>query len=611
MKLRTLLLFIIFTKLAFGQSFIELPLLDDVSPREADWGDFDNDGDLDILIFYTDDDNHNGSKQCRILENTTSGFIILDVGFPVIENSGSNRYSSAKWIDYDNDGDLDVYFTRSPMFGGNKLFKNNPDNSFTEVVTPITTLETGSVPPSWGDYDNDGDLDLLYFGRENSTTWKLKIYNNDIATNSFTDSNLDFGDTFIKSTESWGDFNNDGYVDIMVFKPTTDNLAYTNSNLAILKNNGNGSFTELIFNNIDGLFGGYISAYTNQNGDAKWGDFDNDGYLDILITGKNESSSASALTSLYKNNGDETFTEINIDNVYDLSGEVYIELGDFDNNGYLDIVQTGRNEVDGVLDRTRIFLNTNGVFTDLENETFLRNIQAGMVTIADYNNDNLLDFLVLGEFDFSHRRVSLYENLGGGVVNTAPQIPTNLNTQFLNNELIFSWNSSTDAETQSNGLSYNISIIKGNDILVSSNSLANGKRTIVGIGNAYQNQFFKIVDPEPGIYKWRVQTIDTGYLESLFTAEQTYELDALSVVDLQLEELNIYPNPTDNLINIQSKTLIDIISIYDINGRLLQINQPSNSSLEYQLDVSHLSQGIYFLEMQSNNLKQTQKFIKK
>lgn len=87
-------------------------------------------------------------------------------------------------------------------------------------------------------------------------------------------------------------------------------------------------------------------------------------------------------------------------------------------------------------------------------------------------------------------------------------------------------------------------------------------------------------------------------------------LGALSIYEFDLNEVSIFPNPTDNQLTIKSKRVINKVSVYDINGRLLNDKTLSNSPLEFKLDVSHLSNGLYFLEIQSTNSKQTQKFIK-
>ena len=88
-------------------------------------------------------------------------------------------------------------------------------------------------------------------------------------------------------------------------------------------------------------------------------------------------------------------------------------------------------------------------------------------------------------------------------------------------------------------------------------------------------------------------------------------VSSLSVNDYNLTGISIYPNPTSGELTIRSKSVINTIEIFDINGRLLSSEQVSNSQFEYQLDVSKLSQGVYFLEIQSNERKEIRKFIKK
>jgi predicted outer membrane repeat protein len=80
--------------------------------------------------------------------------------------------------------------------------------------------------------------------------------------------------------------------------------------------------------------------------------------------------------------------------------------------------------------------------------------------------------------------------------------------------------------------------------------------------------------------------------------------------DLNKNEFTIYPNPADQILTIRSNTTIGRITIYDLNGRLLQTLYPNSNTMIYLLSVSALSKGIYFLEAQFGGLKSTQKFIK-
>ena len=89
-----------------------------------------------------------------------------------------------------------------------------------------------------------------------------------------------------------------------------------------------------------------------------WGDYDNDGYLDILLTGQ---SSSSYISKIYRNNGNNTFTELNRTYINGI-GYSSASWGDYDNDGYLDILLTGYNESDRV---SKIYSNNgDNTFTE-------------------------------------------------------------------------------------------------------------------------------------------------------------------------------------------------------------------------------------------------------
>jgi hypothetical protein len=579
-----------------AQYFQKEILLDNYYGREAEFGDFDRDGDLDILMFYTYDDPY-GEGYTRILENTENGFIELEVGFPRVEYFGGSRNGAINWVDYNNDGYLDVFLVigQSSFSVETKMFKNNRDKSFTEILLNINDLVLGSCGPSWADFDNDGDLDLTIFGDTDFNDFTIRIYKNDIDNHLFNAIDFDFGDCILKSRKPWGDFNKDGYIDLLVNTPI-DNYE---CNIAIFKNNGDNTFTKIILPDLMGL----NQDVLNQTGDMSWGDYNNDGFLDILISGQNTNYSGSGTTSLYKNNGDETFSEVSIEGVFPTESDVSIEWGDFDSDGDLDILQTGEGDLSDIqsFERTMLYYNDNGTFQNSEIE-LLDAHQCGMSTCADYTGDYNLDLLVLGEVDFIHHQIALFENTSVNN-NTRPLPPVTLNAEVINNELILSWNAGTDEETHQNALSYNVFLVHEDDTIVQPLSLENGKRILVGIGNAQHNKFFKYKISKTGLYKWGVQSIDQSYIGSVFSNEESIEVPTItSIEDLEMPNIkvNIFPNPFDQLITISSEHIKDVDEIWvkEINGR--GIYRIKNIQLPYSIPLNNLKSGLYILSIKSN-----------
>jgi hypothetical protein len=191
----------------------------------------------------------------------------------IVNDGGDSR--AVNWIDYDNDGDLDLYVTNGPQAGQNNfLYMNNGNETFTKI-TSVTIANDGKASDgsTWGDYDNDGDIDLFvanWWGQNN-----LLYSHNGDGTFTF-ESTLapSLGNTY-SETGSWGDYNNDGYLDLYVC------------------NSGGNRRNQLFFNNTDGTFtqitDGALVTDPDYSRNVDWIDFNNDGLLDLYVTNGRES----------------------------------------------------------------------------------------------------------------------------------------------------------------------------------------------------------------------------------------------------------------------------------------------------------------------------------
>jgi hypothetical protein len=229
-----------------------------VFTQRSNFVDFDNDGNLDIFICDDTAPNEyfiNDGTNLTLWESD-------DPNAPIVEGLGlypsGGNYGSV-WIDYDSDGDSDLFIAKC---GGtterkkNQLFRNNGNLSFTEVsVSANMDDPINAWSSAWGDYDSDGDMDA-YVGTSISSE-QGKLMQNDSGV--FTDVTLEAALNVFEGN-GWDDqpfdFNNDGFIDV-----------FTNG--SILFNNGDATFT--ISNNIISTpLGGAV------------GDFNNDGFLDVL-----------------------------------------------------------------------------------------------------------------------------------------------------------------------------------------------------------------------------------------------------------------------------------------------------------------------------------------
>lgn len=243
------------------------------------WGDFNGDGFMDVYIPVAETA---GGKYNGLFQNNGDG-TFTDVT-PANMYLGSVLSISASWVDYDADGDLDLYVLN---YGANALFRNDGGLTFTDVATNAN-LNSGTKGRSgvWADIDADEDLDL-FITSETPDSDQLFKGNAGVFVSIFGS-----GVTGNLNTEgaAWADFDGDGDLDLCITNPA-----------AIYQNDGTGAFTSM-----------GIAATANCRS-CSWGDYDNDGDLDLYVTvigGDN---------LLYRNNAGTSFTEVGVSAKVDFS----------------------------------------------------------------------------------------------------------------------------------------------------------------------------------------------------------------------------------------------------------------------------------------------------
>jgi len=370
---------------AFGQNFVDVTGgLPQLSNAFSAWGDYDGDGDLDLYFTGELNANSNGGGLYR---NDNGTFTLVDgSGLPMLSIGG------ADWGDVDNDGDLDLVVMGYNGAGVADVYINNGNGNFSAAFSGILSSYLGNV--IFADYDSDGDLDIALTGIE-TTNWTFfsKIYENDGAGN-FTDANLNLPPMNYGKFK-FADYDADGDMDFVLngWNDST-NMPYTK----IWQNDGNNNFTEMNLN-LPQLW----------LGDMEWGDVDNDGDLDLVITGTAGNDSEA---HLLLNNNDGTFTDDpHFSNVTPAHRVASIELADFDNDGALDLFITGMNVVGSAEVKIAKLYNNNGsgVFSENTNNTFT-GVDYTDADAADYDNDGKIDIFYTG-FDSNNFAYSkLYHN---------------------------------------------------------------------------------------------------------------------------------------------------------------------------------------------------------
>ncbi|MBI9065785.1 MAG: VCBS repeat-containing protein [Salinivirgaceae bacterium] len=445
------------------------------------WGDFNNDGALDIIA--TGKTGGNVTSLYKNNEDKTFSW----------QTSYSGVQGSIVWCDYDNDNDLDFVMAGS---GVTSIFRNESGSFVKQSDISFMGVTSGSV--DWGDFDNDGFMDLIVTGLDNISVEITKIYHNN-GNNTFQELNIDNIIGIQHGVVSCGDYNNDKFCDFIIVGGYFDNYDMGK----LYKSNGDGTFTEQSDIEIPPL----------NMASADWGDYDNDGDLDLLLSGIHKTSN-NEVNTVYQNNGNNTFTEqtgITLDDPTDYRHS--IAWADYDNDGYLDIFQL-------VGDYTQIYHNDkDGSFTKKSLTEY--SIAPGNMAFGDFDKDGDLDLLVTDKSSNDYA-TTLYNN-NCATINTAPTVPNGLTITQTKDNAILSWNKSTDNTTPSEGLTYNIRIgtTAGGCDLLSPQALTDGTLLIPANGNNSTDTSYGFsCDPET--YYWAVQTIDKSYAASSFSSEQTF-----------------------------------------------------------------------------------------
>src|ERR1041385_745508 len=306
------------------------------NPDSSDWhgfsfGDFDGDGNLDL---YIAEGAHQGTvNKCdELYRGLGNGVFQYDTRPAGIEIS-ANRGRCGTWVDYDNDGKLDLFVKN--FDGVNRLYKNNGDKTFTQVAeqaglaTVSYGLDYGSIC-SFADYDNDGFMDLAITGDKDTEV----LYHNQ-GDGTFVDvtATSGFGTLGDAKGLAWGDYNNDGFIDLCIARGSEG--ARGHMGVTLYRNNGDGTFTDVT--TAAGV------ADTGNDWAPVWGDYDNDGFLDFFITKAGTTVLGKGNANLlYHNNGDGTFTNRAAQEGVALQDDTSLHRGaawaDYNNDGFLDLI---------------------------------------------------------------------------------------------------------------------------------------------------------------------------------------------------------------------------------------------------------------------------------
>jgi len=362
------------------------------------WGDYDNDGDLDLFIQTLD------SSWNPIYRNNGDG-TFTRVLVPSLQGQHNNDTWWFQWVDYDNDGHLDLFMPNWSSYygssGNSRLLRNNGDGTFTRITTNAVVRDgTISMASAWGDYDRDGDLDLFvangYVSSQNRTNW---FYQNQGDGTFLKLANCLTGDLGKFGYPSWVDVDDNGWPDLFVIASGTNGL---------YRNRGDGGFVRITGEPLVNELGKWSGA--------AWADYDNDGDLDVFVPWLGYPS-GTGIAAFYRNDGACHFTRLTTNDVGSLAAERAnswaCAWGDYDNDGWIDLIVAN-----GWLqsDRSRCLFyrnNGDGTLSRITTGSPANDVGASVaVNWVDYNQDGALDLFVDDHDESSTWSNRLFRNNG-------------------------------------------------------------------------------------------------------------------------------------------------------------------------------------------------------
>lgn len=512
--------------------------LENVSEGNGSFADYDRDGKLDVMLSgYTDTEN---GKSTLFYKGDG------EFNFSYDNSIQFAQAGKAEFVDQDHDGFTDVLITGFDYdCGGNggltELYSNttNGEGTFWNQAqgTGLDAIYRGSV--AWGDFNHDGFEDAFVTGFIEEGRIAKLFKNNGDKTFSEVEFNQESGLQGVHySTANFVDVNNDGWLDIFYMGATGSQ----GKTAQLLINNGDETFTPV---DIESL-----GISPTARGNSAWGDFDNDGDLDLLITGT-ETDGGSGVTKIYVNNGDNSFSQLEQSFSPLING--WSEWGDLNNDGLLDFAIIGGNPYNGggrgkpkgalseiiiPIDEPNFafiyFNNGDGTFTE-SNEGLTALGSFPSIAFGDIDNDGDLDILTTGEWysnsipkkitvsktaaKSSSLETNVYINLTS-TGNSAPNPPTEVSAVIDTNDVVtISWNNGSDNETPSEGLSYNLNVWSqsGKYFVRAHSDPETGKLYLPKIGNVGESHIFVLSGLPEDFYHYSIQSVDHSFQGSSFT----------------------------------------------------------------------------------------------
>ena len=495
--------------------------------------------------------------------------------------------SSAAPADFDGDGDVDIavlgYYVVYNVSAVDHLLLLRNDGplsavewNFSYLELPLGSLTAGASDLAWGDADSDGDPDLAV-GSEGLTVLYRNAGGTLVPTNTVLpgywedSSQADFDLQSI----TWADFDNDGDQDLLL--PSIWDETTFSSHTALMRNDGSNGSGGWSFVEVDAQLGrsdhaqtrwadddgdqdldlfivhlapntgaGFIRRYRNdggglftgedllgglsvEHGEAQWGDYDNDGDLDILVAGNvhEVDDTYATVLRIYRNDGG-SYAPLEViacpacEGWFDLSAATW---ADYDSDGDIDILLAGTyNSGSQIEGRARVYDNVGGLFVDSGNQLpapRAMGFSGGSFSWLDIDVDGDLDYFIAGSYfvpggnGLVETQMHLYVN-DATATNLSPTAPFGLDAQtHLDGSVELFWQPATDDLTPQEALSYEVRIYRYGLPATTAHRVPD----LGGVRGAGAWAFSGLAD---GAYAWTLAAVDSALNRGPVASGQFY-----------------------------------------------------------------------------------------
>lgn len=524
-------------------NFTETQLTNDTNLESMHIVDFDNDGDMDISAVFS---SFNISDSFGFYVNDGSGNFTLNT----LENLDKGERIQS--LDYNNDGLIDFLVTSS-AFDDPRLYENLGSGSFN-----LTILDDSFVSPTSlyaDDIDNDGLKDIV---STSSSEHELVLWHNTGAFN-FTKIVIDTTEPLI-SYAHIDDITGDGHKDILV-----STFGFNEGAVILYTNDGNLNFTKSTFLSVTGV----ERAFTT--------DINNDDHIDIIIT---RPAGSNGQIFYYLNDGNSNYqqqyvntipefkvctdyVDINNDGIKDIAtdGAFYFQndgnlnfiqvslpiegkLFDIDRDGDLDVLGSNYDFANSSNVIAWFENDGNGSFTEQQIQTGNATNSGDIFTVQDFDGDGDIDFVSCPTNDFNSEQLSFWVNDGSQIFTREV-----MNTNYVTSNLLLSDDLDGDGDI---------------DVISSNNKFP--------------------------------FTIWNNISDIPLTVESQEEVTA---------SIKIYPNPTSDIVRIESNEIITQAELYNLQGQIIKSEFSNNN-----IDMRNVATGLYILKLKTKEGSVTFKILK-